>query len=483
MGEVLTNGMVFTGAVALGVFVLGFLSYAFDRRIFTANGFGAVKIVPGTRTAHEFTYAPVVRQAAPAVVNVYSRKILADRSPIFEDPFFRRFFGGGEGQQRERVQHALGSGVILRPDGIIVTNNHVVAEADELLVALADRREFEARVVLSDERTDLAVLKIDPHGSRLPTVQFRDSDSAEVGDIVLAIGNPFGVGQTVTSGIISALARTQVGVSDFRFFIQTDAAINPGNSGGALVTLDGKLIGINTAIFTRTGGSIGIGFAIPSNMVKHVVESAVSLGTISRPWLGAQGRAVTAELAQSLGLERPGGVLVEEVYPGGPADRAGIKPGDVIQFIDGFEVQDPQGLRYRVATQPVGKSVRIDFVRQGEKRSATVKLTRPPEDPPRAVETLSGDMPLAGATVGSLSPAFAEELGLEGWYRGVVVLQVEEHTRAAQLRLRPADIITAVDGNAVDTVAALKRAFSGEQTQWQLTLRRGAQSFTVTLRA
>jgi serine protease Do len=479
MEALINGGTLFAGAVALGTAVLGFMIYSFNRRV-PSISYSAPRSVPRTRSA-EFSYAPVVRQAAPAVVNVYSRKIMSDRSPIFEDPFFRRFFGG-EGQQRERVQHALGSGVIVRPDGVIVTNNHVVVEADELIVALADRREFEARVILSDERTDLAVLKIDPRGGRLPTLDFRDSDSAEVGDVVLAIGNPFGVGQTVTSGIISALARTQVGVSDFRFFIQTDAAINPGNSGGALVTLDGKLIGINTAIFTRTGGSIGIGFAIPSNMVRHVVEQGVNVGTISRPWLGATGRAVTAELAESLGLERPGGVLVEEVYPGGPADRAGIKPGDVIQSIDGFEVQDPQGLRYRVATQPVGKSVRIDFVRRGERRSAEVKLTRPPEEPPRAIETLAGGSPLAGATVGSLSPAFAEELGLEGWHKGVVVLQVDERTRAAQLRLRPGDIITAVDGHAVETVAALKRALSGEETQWQLTLRRGTQIFTIAVR-
>jgi serine protease Do len=481
MAALLSDGMIFAGVAGLGILALSVVIFAFDRRAFRVRA-SVPRIVPSSRTAVGISFAPVVRQAAPAVVNVYSRKILSERSPIFEDPFFRRFFGG-EGGQRERVQQALGSGVILRPDGVIVTNYHVVAEADELIVALADRREFEARLVLADERTDLAVLKIDAKGARLPALDYRDSDSAEVGDFVLAIGNPFGVGQTVTSGIISALARTQVGISDFRFFIQTDAAINPGNSGGALITLDGKLIGINTAIFTRTGGSIGIGFAIPSNMVRHVVEQAVSAGTISRPWLGARGRMVTAELAQSLGLERPGGVLIEDVYPGSPADRAGLKPGDVIQAIDGFEVHDPQGLRYRVATQPVGKSVRIDFVRHGERRSTEAKLTRPPEDPPRAIETLSGDHPLAGATVGSLSPAFAEELGLDGWYSGVVVVDVAPGSRAARLRLRPGDIFTAVNGRPVETVAALKRALAGEEREWEVTLRRGAQTFTITLRA
>lgn len=442
----------------------------------------ATRVVPKSRGEMELSFSAVVKKAAPAVVNVYSRKIISERSPIFDDPVFRRFFGDEHGSvPRERVQSALGSGVIVRGDGVIVTNRHVVAEADELIVALADRREFEAKVILADDRTDLAVLKIDAKGKGLPVLEFRDSDEPEVGDLVLAIGNPFGVGQTVTSGIVSALARTQVGITDFQFFIQTDAAINPGNSGGALVTLDAKLIGINTAIYSRTGGSVGIGFAIPSNMVRHVVDTALDGGSLIRPWLGLTGQAVTAELAQSLGLERPAGVVVSEVFPGGPADQAGIKAGDVIIAVDGFEVHDPQGLRYRVATQPLGKKVRISYIRGGQTRSAEAKLATPPEDPPRSIQGLNGRHPLSGATVANLSPAFAEELGIDSWLRGVIVLEVAAGTAASRIRVRPGDIVVQVNGKDIRTVETLKTALAAPTESWQLTIRRGSQIFTIAV--
>ena len=268
---------------------------------------------PTSRETIRLTFAPIVKKAAPAVVNVYSRRVVRARSPLFDDPFFRRFFGEDSpfGLNRERVQNSLGSGVILDPDGLIVTNHHVIVDADEIRVVLSDRREFEAKVVLSDEHSDLAVLKIDLHGGHLPALPIGDSDELEVGDLVLAIGNPFGVGQTVTSGIVSALARS-IGAADFRSFIQTDAAINPGNSGGALVDLDGKLVGINTAIFSRSGGSMGIGFAIPSAMVRVVLEAARHGGKFVRPWLGASGEAVTADIAEALKLQHPMGVLVKD---------------------------------------------------------------------------------------------------------------------------------------------------------------------------
>jgi len=439
------------------------------------------RVTPKSRSEMALSFSAVVKKVAPAVVNVYSRKIV-ERSPIFDDPVFRRFFGDEQGgTSRDRVQNALGSGVIVRADGIIVTNRHVVADADELIVALADRREFEAKVILADERTDLAVLKIDGKGKSLPVLAFRDSDEPEVGDLVLALGNPFGVGQTVTSGIISALARTQVGITDFQFFIQTDAAINPGNSGGALVTLDGKLIGINTAIYSRTGGSVGIGFAIPANMVKLVVDSALDGGSLVRPWLGLTGQAVTAETAQSLGLERPAGVVVSEVFPGGPADGAGLKPGDVIISIDGFEIHDPQGLRYRVATQPLGKKIKVSYLRGGQARTAEVKLSTPPEDPPRAIQGLNGKHPLSGTTVANLSPAFAEELGFDTWLKGVIVLDVAAGTPASRIRIRPGDIIAGVNGRDIATIDALKTALQAPTEAWQLTIRRGNQVFTISV--
>ncbi len=314
------------------------------------------------------SFAPVVKRAAPAVVNVYvSRKVKQIVSPFADDPFFSRLFGDNFGIPRERIQNSLGSGVLVSPDGLAVTNNHVIQGSGEaeITVALSDGREFPAKVILKDERTDLVVLRLDAKGETFPALDFADSDSLEVGDIVLAIGDPFGVGQTVTSGIVSALARTQVGISDYQFFIQTDAAINPGNSGGALVDMDGRLAGINTAIFSRSGGSHGIGFAIPSNMVRLVVQAAVQGGKVQRPWFGASLQPVTSELADSLGLDRPGGALIKEVHAKGPAAKAGLQAGDVVVSVDGKPVQDPQAFQYRFATKGLGGSCELGLVRAG----------------------------------------------------------------------------------------------------------------------
>ncbi len=278
--------------------------------------------VPTSPTELRLSYAPVVQRAAPAVVNVYAAKMVTVRNPLFDDPIFRRFFGapGGLGGPGEQVQRSLGSGVIVDASGLVVTNNHVIEGADQVKVSLADKREFEAEIVLKDARSDLAVLRIKAQNERFPALEFTNSDALQVGDVVLAIGNPFAVGQTVTHGIVSAVARTQVGITDYQFFIQTDAAINPGNSGGALVDLGARIVGINTAIFSRSGGSQGIGFAIPANMVKVVVASAKGGGTtVKRPWLGARLQAVTPEIAESLGLKRPAGALVASVTATSPA--------------------------------------------------------------------------------------------------------------------------------------------------------------------
>ena len=274
--------------------------------------------VPSSSNELRLSYAPVVQRVAPAVVNVYAAKMVANRNPLFDDPIFRRFFGmpGGPGGQGEQVQRSLGSGVIVDASGLVVTNHHVIEGADQVQVSLADKREFEAEIVLKDARSDLAVLRIKAQKERFPALEFADSDALLVGDLVLAIGNPFAVGQTVTHGIVSAVARTQIGITDYQFFIQTDAAINPGNSGGALVDLGGRLVGVNTAIFSRSGGSQGIGFAIPANMVKVVVASARSgVSTVRRPFLGARLQAVTAEIAESLGFKRPSGALIASVTP------------------------------------------------------------------------------------------------------------------------------------------------------------------------
>ena len=327
--------------------------------------------VPTSPTELRYSYAPVVQKVTPSVVNVYAARVVENRNPFMEDPFFRRFFGGGGGGMPQQVQRSLGSGVIVDAGGLVMTNNHVIEGATEVKIALADKREFEAEIVLKDSRTDLAVLRVKDGREKFAAIDIGNSDELQVGDVVLAIGNPFGVGQTVTHGIVSALARTQVGITDYQFFIQTDAAINPGNSGGALVDLAGRLIGVNTAIFSRSGGSQGIGFAIPVNMVKVVVASAKGGGTtVKRPWLGAKLQNVTPDIAESLGLKRPAGALVATVMEKSPAARAGLKTGDLIVAIDGQTVDDQNAFDYRFATKALGRhgADRHGAWRQGSKR-------------------------------------------------------------------------------------------------------------------
>src|ERR1700744_800002 len=322
--------------------------------------------VPSSAAELRLSYAPIVQRVQPAVVNVYAAKVVQNRNPLLDDPIFRRFFGTPGGPQ-EQVQRSLGSGVMVDSSGLVVTNNHVVEGADQFKVSLSDKREFEAEIVLKDSRTDLAILRLKETQEKFPTLDFANSDELMVGDVVLAVGNPFGVGQTVTHGIISALARTQVGITDYQFFIQTDAPINPGNSGGALVDMTGRLAGINTAIFSRSGGSQGIGFAIPANMVRVVVASAKSGGkAVKRPWLGARLQTVTPEIAESLGLRLPSGALVAPVVPNSPAARAGLKLSDLIVTIDGQSVDDPNAFDYRFATRPLGGSSEVDVQRAGK---------------------------------------------------------------------------------------------------------------------
>lgn len=434
----------------------------------------AAREVPQSAAQARLSYAPVVEKTAPAVVNVYSRRVVRERvNPFFDDDFLRMFGGPeGLGLTRERVQQSLGSGVIVRSDGVIVTNNHVVDGGDKLTVVLSDRREFDAELVLADRQSDLAVLRIKA-GAALPTIAFGDSDQAKVGDLVLAIGNPFGVGQTVTNGIISALARTNVGSGGS--FIQTDAPINQGNSGGALVTLDAKLVGINTMIFTPSGGSVGIGFAIPANLVRLVVDSALSGGKVVRPWLGAATQAVTPEIAESMGLPRPQGVLVTSVRPGSPAERAGLRPGDLILSINGFPVDDPESVRYRVATQRLDATVPAEIIAKGERRRVELRLSAPPEIPPRDETVLEGRQPLAGATVINLSPAVNESFNIDPAIEGVMILATQPGTPARGYGLARGDLILGVNGQPVRTVDELKRLLARSDRAWVLRLARDGQ--------
>src|SRR5579872_6941259 len=319
--------------------------------------------VPSSAAELKLSYAPIVQRVQPAVVNVYAAKVVQNHNPLLDDPIFRRFFGV-PGQQAEQLQRSLGSGVMVDPAGLVVTNNHVIEGADQVKVSLSDKREFEAEIVLKDARSDLAVLRLKDVHEKFATLDFANSDELQVGDVVLAIGNPFGVGQTVTHGIISALARTQVGITDYQFFIQTDAAINPGNSGGALVDLGGRLVGINTAIFSRSGGSQGIGFAIPANMVRGVIASAQGGShVVRRPWLGAKLQPVTPDIAESLNLKRPVGALVSSVAAKSPAARAGLKTGDLIVAVDGLPIDDANAFDYRFATKPLGGHAQIGVMR------------------------------------------------------------------------------------------------------------------------
>jgi len=437
--------------------------------------------VPATHPEIELSFAPLVKRVAPAVVNIYAKRIVRQApSPLFDDPIFRRFFGEGM-PQRERIQNSLGSGVIVRPEGFIVTAHHVIEGATEIKVALSDRREFDATLVSDDARTDLTVLRINAGQERLPYLELRDSDEVEVGDLVLAIGNPFGVGQTVTSGIVSALARTAIGNSDYSYFIQTDAAINPGNSGGALVTMDGRLLGINTAIYSRTGTSAGIGFAVPSNMVATVLQSALTGGRLVRAWLGAAGRSMTSELATSMHAARPAGVLIDSVYSGGPAERAGLKPGDIVTAVNGRDVDDMDALRFRIATQPLGGTAKLSVVRAGRETMVSLRLERAPEQPPRETTTLTGGTPLAGATVANMSPALAEEMSLPDTLRGVIVLELERGSPAARIGLRPGDMILAINGVETKSVGALKSRMSGPGGRWQIAIQRGDRVISVVI--
>ena len=436
--------------------------------------------VPASAAELRLSYAPIVQHVQPAVVNVYAAKVVQDHNPLLDDPIFRRFFGV-PGQQPEQMQRSLGSGVMVDPSGLVVTNVHVIEGADEVKVSLSDKREFEAEIVLKDPRSDLAVLRLKGVHEKFPTLDFANSDELMVGDVVLAIGNPFGVGQTVTHGIISALARTQVGITDYQFFIQTDAAINPGNSGGALVDMTGKLAGINTAIFSRSGGSQGIGFAIPANMVRVVVASAKSGGkAVKRPWLGAKLQAVTPEIAETLGIRLPTGALVANVVSSSPAARAGLKPSDLIVAIDGQVVDDPNAFDYRFATRPLGGAAQIDVQRAGK----TVKLTVPLEVAPdtgRDEIVLSGRSPFQGAKVANISPAVADELHLDLDTEGVVVTDLTDGGTAANLGFQKGDIILAVNSQKIAKTSDLEKATRDALRIWRITLVRGGQQINVTL--
>jgi len=427
------------------------------------------RVVPGDALAMKSSFAPVVRTAAPAVVNVSARGVQQ-----VQDPFWSMF---GQGPRAQQVG-SVGSGVIVRADGVVVTNYHVINGMQQIKVVLNDRREFDARIILADERSDIAVLQLEGVNERLPTLNIDDREEQEVGDLVLAIGNPFGVGQTVTNGIISALNRTETGISDSGSFIQTDAAINPGNSGGALVDMDGDLIGINTAIFSRSGSSSGVGFAVPAAAVRRVVDSAVGGATaVIRPWLGVKGETVSADLARSLGLDRPQGLVVTEVWPQGPGDRADLRMGDVITAIDGAEVNDQGGLNFRVGTREPNETVQVSVLRDGRPLVVDARVQRLPGNADVQGATVIQSGGLTGARVLTLNPALADSLGGDPFVSGIVVGGVAPNSYARRgVGLQTGDVIMAVNDRSVTSPQQLANLPRGTQL---LVERRGQRGVLV----
>jgi serine protease Do len=430
-------------------------------------------------------FAPVVERVASAVVNISSTRTVkpsaSEQNPFFNDPLFRDFFGRGPLAPHERRERALGSGVIVSSDGFVLTNSHVVSEADEVRVMLPDKRELKAKIVGQDPKTDVALLRIP--GSGFPTASFGDSSRVKVGDFVLAIGDPLGLGQTVTMGIISAKGRGNVGIVDYEDFIQTDAAINPGNSGGALVNVEGQLIGLNTAIATTggSGGNQGIGFAVPSNLAREVMAQIQAHGRVIRGWLGVAIQDVTPAMAKALGLPSEAGALVGDVTSDTPAAKAGLKRGDVIFAVDGQPVTDSRTLRLHVAESSPGTKLKLTVLRNGAHQDITVTLGEMPAEEKKSPANAPSATGAVGIQVAPLTPDLALRLEVPEGTSGVVVTGVEPGSRAADAGVRPGDLIQEVDHRAVKTPDDVRKGLEkdGKRPHVLLVFRHGVTHFVA----
>jgi len=438
--------------------------------------------VPQSRAEISLGFAPLVRQATPAVVNIYAKRVVAERvSPFRNDPFFGNLFRDF-GETRPRVQNSLGSGVILSAEGLVVSNYHVVGQATDIRVVLSDRREFGAQVVLADESADLAILQLQGAGA-LPFLPLRNSDTVEVGELALAIGNPFGVGQTVSSGIISGLARSGVmpGSNGWGYFIQTDAAINPGNSGGALIDVNGALIGVNTSILTRSGGSNGIGFAIPANLVAEFMRQAkAGQSRFMRPWAGLQGQAVDADIAASMGADVPEGVLIVDLHPQSPFAMAGFAVGDIVTAVDGQPVNTPPEMMFRMSVAGLGQGADITRLRDGALRTITVTMATAPETPARDSRRLGDASALPGLVVETINPGVIAEFGLPLHASGALVAQ--PGPLGARLGVQPGDIVVQANGQAVANSASLAQVLAQRGAVIDLQILRGQQRLSLRAR-
>lgn len=438
--------------------------------------------VPTSQAQINLTFAPLVRLAAPAVVNIYARRVVNARpnAMFADDPFFGSLFREFN-QPRARVQNSLGSGVILSPDGIIVSNYHVVGMATEIRVVLNDRREFQADVLLGDEESDLAILKL-REAEGMPYLRMRNSDTVEVGELVLAIGNPFGIGQTVSSGIVSGLARSGTATGNARgYFIQTDAAINPGNSGGALIDIAGDLIGINTSILTRSGGSNGIGFAIPAALVAQFVEQA-RRGNIrfERPWAGVTGQPVTPDMAEAFGLSLPEGVILSDLHPASPFAAAGFVAGDVVLAVDGQPVNTPPEMIFRMTIAGIGRDAVISAVREGQPFDVRVAMMAPPDVPARDQITLRDGEVLPGLTLARSNPAVQAELDLPVSVDAIVVL--DPGPVAPRIGLQRGDIILGINRARIDSPRDVRRALLAAGRTVRMDVLRGGRRVTLSFR-
>jgi serine protease Do len=451
-----------------------------------------VGLIPGPGGDRNFVQ--IAKAVTPAVVNIATTRTGRGEglhgSP-FEDPFFRRFFGDEFFRRfevpRERKERSLGSGVIVDASGLIITNNHVVSKADEVKVLLSDKREIKAKLIGTDPKTDLAVLKIE--ADHLQTIPWSDSDKLEVGEFVLAVGNPFGLNQTVTMGIVSAVGRASMGIAEYEDFIQTDAAINPGNSGGALVNARGELVGINTAIFSQNGGNMGIGFAVPSNMARSILDQLVRHGKVVRGWLGVSIQDLSSDLASQFGLTEPKGVLVSDVLDDSPAKKAGIERGDVIVEFDGKSADNPTQLRNAVAQTPVGKKVVVKLLRDKKPKTFEIMIAEQPKNVAQAGSEEGGETAvpsglLSDLDVRELNAELAGRFNLSANEQGVVVVRVRSGSVAEEAGIKEGDLILEVNRQQVGNLKAYERAASKigkDQVVLLLTKRQGRTRF-VTLK-
>jgi len=451
---------------------------------------------PAAYVGGDRNFVQVAKAVTPAVVNIFTTRTgkggEGPHAMPFDDPLFRRFFGEEFFRRfeapRERKERSLGSGVIVEPTGLIITNNHVVSKADEIKVFLSDKREFKAKLIGTDSKTDLAVLKVEAEG--LHTIPWSDSDKLEVGEFVLAVGNPFGLTQTVTLGIVSAVGRASMGIAEYEDFIQTDAAINPGNSGGALVNARGELVGINTAIFSQSGGNMGIGFAVPSNMVRSILEQLVRSGKVVRGWLGVSIQELSPELASQFGLEEPKGVLVSDVLDNSPAKKAGLERGDVIVEYDGKPVENPTQLRNHVAQTLVGKKAVVKFIRAKAPRTVEVTIAEQPKTVAQAGgeeggESIKPSGLLSSLDVRELNGDLAGRLGLAAGERGVVIVRVRPGSVAEEAGLKEGDLILEVNRKPVPNLKTYEKiaAKTGKDETVLLLIKRQGRTTFVTLKS